>query len=98
MRAFLFLKITEGIIFLLPIKKEETFDSEEELKMLAEIGEEEGTLKQTESDMIQSVFEFKNNVNKGAKVDLYHVPGTNISSLEIDYKGGKIIWDFKKYY
>ena len=40
------------------------------------------------------VFEFKNNVNKGAKVDLYHVPGTNISSLEIDYKSGKIVWNF----
>ena len=62
--TFVFLKITQFAIWLLPIKKEETFDSEEELKMLAEIGEEEGTLKQTESDMIQSVFEFKNKLIK----------------------------------
>ena len=62
--TFIFLKITEFIIWILPIKKEETFDSEEELKMLAEIGEEEGALKQTESDMIQSVFEFKNKLIK----------------------------------
>jgi len=62
--TFVFLKITELIIKVLPIKKEEIFDSEEELKMLAEIGEEEGTLKESESDMIQSVFEFKNKVIK----------------------------------
>ena len=48
----------------MPLKKEDIFDSEEELKMLAEIGEEEGTLKQAESDMIQSVFEFKNKLIK----------------------------------
>ena len=62
--TFVFLQMTKFIIKLLPIKKEEIFDSEEELKMLAEIGEEEGTLKQTESDMIQSVFEFKNKLIK----------------------------------
>ena len=62
--TFIFLKITEFIVWVLPIKKEEMFDSEEELKILAEIGEEEGTLKQTESDMIQSVFEFKNKLIK----------------------------------
>jgi len=62
--TFVFLQMTKFIIKILPIKKEEIFDSEEELKMLAEIGEEEGTLKQTESDMIQSVFEFKNKLIK----------------------------------
>tara|TARA_B100000029_G_scaffold515940_1_gene625657 strand:- start:820 stop:2046 length:1227 start_codon:yes stop_codon:yes gene_type:complete len=62
--TFIFLKTTELIVAILPIKKEEIFDSEEELKMLAEVGEEEGTLKQTESDMIQSVFEFKNKLIK----------------------------------
>ena len=62
--TFVFLKITELIVAILPIKKEETFDSEEELKILTEIGEEEGTLKQTESDMIQSVFKFKNKLIK----------------------------------
>ena len=62
--TFIFLKITEFIIWILPIKKEETFDSEEELIMLAEVGEEDGTLDQEESDMIQSVFEFKNKLVK----------------------------------
>ena len=62
--TFIFLQMTKFIIKILPIKKEEIFDSEEELKMLAEIGEEEGALKQTESDMIQSVFEFKNKLIK----------------------------------
>jgi len=62
--TFIFYKITEFIMKLNPIKKEQIFDSEEELKMLAEVGEEEGTLDQEESDMIQSVFEFKNKLVK----------------------------------
>ncbi len=43
---------------MLPMKKEKIFDSEEELKILTELGEEEGTLQEEESDMIQSIFEF----------------------------------------
>ena len=62
--AFIFHKITELIIKILPIKREQIFDSEEELIMLAEVGEEEGTLDTEESDMIQSVFEFKNKLVK----------------------------------
>ena len=42
--TFVFYKITKLIISLIPIKKEQIFDSEEELIMLAEVGEEEGTL------------------------------------------------------
>jgi magnesium and cobalt transporter len=42
----------------LPIQKEKIFDSEEELKILTELGEEAGTLQEEESDMIQSIFEF----------------------------------------
>jgi len=62
--AFFFHKITDLIIRILPIKKEQTFDSEEELMMVAEVGEEEGTLDHEESDMIQSVLEFKNKLVK----------------------------------
>ena len=62
--AFVFYKITDLIIRVLPIKKEQIFDSEEELMMLAEVGEEEGTLEHEESDMIQSVLEFKNKLVK----------------------------------
>ena len=52
------------VIKILPVKKEQIFDSEEELMMLAEVGEEEGTLEHEESDMIQSVLEFKNKLVK----------------------------------
>ena len=85
--TFIFLKITEFIIWILPIKKEETFDSEEELKMLAEIGEEEGTLKQTESDMIQSVFEFKNKLIKEIltpRVDVIALSSTDSLDVVMD--------------
>ncbi|SVD30244.1 uncharacterized protein METZ01_LOCUS383098, partial [marine metagenome] len=50
--------ITSVIMKILPVKQEKIFDSEEELKMLAELGEEEGTLQEEESDMIQSIFDF----------------------------------------
>ena len=44
---------------LLPMNKEKIFDSEEELKILTEIGEESGTLQEEESEIIQSIFDFK---------------------------------------
>ena len=52
-------KIITKIPNLLPINKEKIFDSEEELKILTEIGEKEGTLQEEESDIIQSIFDFK---------------------------------------
>tara|TARA_B100000131_G_C18079385_1_gene597629 strand:+ start:56 stop:1288 length:1233 start_codon:yes stop_codon:yes gene_type:complete len=51
--------ITHLIMKIFPVEEEKIFDSEEELKMLAELGEEEGALKEEESDMIQSIFDFK---------------------------------------
>ena len=51
--------ITNMVIKIIPFRKEKIFDSEEELKILAELGEEEGTLQEEESDMIQSIFDFK---------------------------------------
>ena len=51
--------IIKGIMFLFPfIKKEKVFDTEEELKIVTELGEEEGTIHEDESEMIQSVLEF----------------------------------------
>jgi len=50
--------ITSFIMKILSIKQEKIFDSGEELKILAELGEEEGTLQEEESDMIQSIFDF----------------------------------------
>ena len=51
--------ITNVVIKVLPLRREKIFDSEEELIILAELGEEEGTLQEEESDMIQSIFDFK---------------------------------------
>ena len=53
--------ILNGInkIFLsLITQKEQTFDTEEELEILAELGEEEGSLEEEESDMIKSIIKF----------------------------------------
>lgn len=75
--AFIFHKLTGIIIKVLPIKKEQAFDSEEELIMLAEVGEEEGMLDHEESDMIQSVFEFKNKLVKEIQT-----PRVDISALD----------------
>ena len=49
---------------LFPIEKEKVFDTEEELKILTEIVEEEGTIDEFESDMIQSVIEFNDKLVK----------------------------------
>ena len=51
--------ITNVVIKVLPFRREKIFDSEEELIILAELGEEEGTLQEEESDMIQSIIDFK---------------------------------------
>ena len=53
-----FYTATNLIMKLMPFRKEKIFDSEEELKILAELGEEEGTLQEEESEMIQSIFDF----------------------------------------
>jgi len=42
----------------MPVEKEKIFDSDEELKILTQVGEEQGTLQSEESDMIQSIYEF----------------------------------------
>ena len=61
---FIFYKLSDWIVKIFPFKKEQIFDSEEELKMLTEIVEKEGTIQQKESDMIQSVFEFNDKLVK----------------------------------
>ena len=53
-----FYAITNFLIKFIPFTKEKTFNTEEELKIVAEVGEEEGTLKEEESEMIQSIFNF----------------------------------------
>ena len=59
--SFIVNLIIEAIMGLFPfIKKEKVFDTEEELKIVTELGEEEGTIQEEESEMIQSVLEFDN--------------------------------------
>ena len=60
----IFYKISDFIIRINPFKKEKTFDTEEELIMLTELVEKEGTIQETESNMIQSVFQFDNKLVK----------------------------------
>ena len=62
--SFIFYQITNIIFKIFPFRKEKMFDTEEELKMLTEIVEKEGTIEETESDMIQSVFEFNDKLVK----------------------------------
>ena len=71
--------ITNVVIKIIPFRKEKIFDSEEELKILAELGEEEGTLQEEESDMIQSIFDFK-----GKTVGEIITPRVDIVSLKSD--------------
>ena len=60
--TIVFHTISNFVTRLLPIQKEKIFDSEEELKILTELGEESGTLQEEESDMIQSIFEFNDKI------------------------------------
>jgi len=71
--------ITNGIVHILQIKKEKEFDTEEELKLLTEVGEEEGTLQAEESEMIQSIFDFnEKSVHEimTPRVDMVALPST----------------------
>ena len=72
--------IIESIMVLFPfIKKEKVFDTEEELKIVTELGEEEGTIKEEESDMIQSVLEFDNKMLREVMT-----PRVDITSISSD--------------
>ncbi len=79
----IFYKISDLIIRVNPFSKEKTFDSEEELIMLTELVEEQGTIQETESSMIQSVFEFDDKLVKEIltpRVDIIAINST--SSLD----------------
>ena len=62
--SFVVFKIIDLLLKIIPFKKERVFDSEEELKLLTEIVEKEGTIQESESNMIQSVFEFNDKLVK----------------------------------
>ena len=78
--------ITNVVIKVLPFRREKIFDSEEELIILAELGEEEGTLQEEESDMIQSIFDFKEKT-----VGEIITPRVDIVSLKSDESIDKLM-------
>ena len=55
--TMIFNLINKAILNFFP-DKEKTFDTEEELEILAELGEEEGSLEEEESEMIKSIIKF----------------------------------------
>ena len=75
--TWLFHQISELVIKILPIQVEKVFDSDEELEMLAEVGEEEGTLDEEESDMLRSIIKFDDKTVKEImtpRVDMVALP------------------------
>ena len=57
--SIFFYSITNFVIKTFRLKKEKIFDSEQELKILTNISQQKGTLQSEESNMIQSIFDFK---------------------------------------
>ncbi|MAV58661.1 MAG: hypothetical protein CMG07_01760 [Candidatus Marinimicrobia bacterium] len=57
--SIVFYFITNTIIKTFRLKKEKIFDSEQELKILTSISQQQGTLQSEESNMIHSIFDFK---------------------------------------
>ena len=79
----IFYKISDFIIRINPFTKEKTFDTEEELIMLTELVEKEGTIQETESNMIQSVFQFDNKLVKEILTPRVDIIGIN-STASLD--------------
>ena len=87
-----FYKVTNLIMRLSPFRKEKFFDSEEELKILAELGEEEGTLQEEESEMIQSIFDFTDKIVGEIitpRVDIVGLKSTETLDKAMDVIGEK---------
>ena len=79
--TFIINLIIRCILFFFPfIKREKVFDTEEELKIATEIVEEAGTIKEEESDMIQSVLEFDDKMVREImtpRVDIASISSSN---------------------
>ena len=85
--ALIFYTITNYVLKIIPFRKEKIFDSEEELKILTEISEEQGTLQSEESEMIQSIFEFKDKTVHEImipRVDMTAIPSNTSLDLIMD--------------
>lgn len=79
----IFYKISDFIIRINPFTKEKTFDTEEELIMLTELVEKEGTIQETESNMIRSVFQFDDKLVKEILTPRVDIVGIN-STASLD--------------
>ena len=77
--SLIFYSLTNFFLKIFKIKKEKIFDSEEELKILTDISQEQGTLQSEESEMIQSIFEFKDKT-----VHEIMVPRVDIIGISMD--------------
>ena len=77
--SIIFYSLTNLFLKIVNIKKEKIFDSEEELKILTDISQEQGTLQTEESEMIRSIFEFKDKT-----VHEIMVPRVDIIGLPMD--------------
>tara|TARA_Y100000034_G_scaffold10758_2_gene11269 strand:+ start:10006 stop:11271 length:1266 start_codon:yes stop_codon:yes gene_type:complete len=75
--AHLLYSLTYVVSKLMRWRKEELFDSEEELRTLADLGADRGTLKHHESEMIKSVFDYGETA-----VREIMVPRTDIVAME----------------
>ncbi len=87
-----FYTTTKLMMKLIPFRKEKIFDSEEELKILAELGEEEGTLQEEESEMIQSIFDFTEKIVGEIitpRVDIVGLKSTETLDKAMDIIGEK---------
>lgn len=77
--VWLFTRVTNGVVRLIGGQKRNIspFVTEDEIKMMITIGEEEGSLKEEEKDMLHKVFEFGDTVASEAMI-----PRTSIISVD----------------
>ena len=71
--------INKFVLKLVP-KEEKPFDTEEELEILAELGEEKGSLEEEESDMIRSIIKFDDKMVREImtpRVDMLALPSSS---------------------
>jgi len=77
--TYIFGKLTAGAALMLKLRKDRSFIDEEEFKTLFEVGEENGTLKASEREMIHSIMEFRDTTVKEVMI-----PRMDIVSVEKD--------------
>ena len=77
--SLVFYFITNTVIKTFRLKKEKIFDSEQELKILTSISQQQGTLQSEESNMIHSIFDFKDKT-----VHEIMIPRVDIIALPTD--------------